>query len=208
MTTALGTTTRWWWIRHAPVINPDGRIYGHTDLEADLSYGDRFAHLANILPDDAVWVTTTLRRARDTAIKLATSVTPEQDVTEDDSLREQAFGDWEGARWNDIPNEESEPYWRDPARNRMPNGESFADVVARVTTAVERLNRDHSGRHIIAVAHAGSIRAAISHALGGEPQAALSFHLTPLSLTRIDAIERDGNIWWRVSGVNLFGNNS
>ena len=90
----------------------------------------------------------------------------------------------------------------------MPEGESFTDVVARVTTTVERLNSDHSGRNIIAVAHAGSIRAAISHALGGEPQAALSFKLSPLSLTRIDAIHRDGKIWWRVSGVNLFGNHS
>jgi len=208
MTATTTTTTRWWWIRHAPVINPDGGIYGQSDLEADLSNGDQFGQLATILPGDAVWVTTTLRRARETARILAASVSPEQNVTEDDSLREQAFGDWEGARWDNIPATDSEPYWKDPARTRMPNGESFTDVVARVTTTVERLNNDHSGRNIIAVAHAGSIRAAISHALGGEPQAALSFHLTPLSLTRIDAIHRGGKIWWRVAGVNLFGNHS
>ncbi len=204
----MTTTTRWWWIRHAPAINPDGRIYGQSDLAADLSNGSQFGLLATILPEDAIWVTTTLRRAKETAKKLAASVSPEQKITEEDSLREQAFGDWEGARWDDIPATESESYWQDPARTRMPNGESFTDVVARVTTTVERLNIDHRGRNIIAVAHAGSIRAAISHALGGEPKAALSFQLTPLSLTRIDAIHRDGEIWWRVSGVNLFGNHS
>ena len=202
------TTTRWWWVRHAPVINPNGRIYGQSDLEADLSNSDQFGQLAKNLPEDAIWVTTTLRRARETAGKLAASVLPEPTVTEDDSLREQAFGDWEGARWDDIPANESEPYWQDPARTRMPNGESFTDVVARVTATVERLNSDHSGRNIIAIAHAGSIRAAISHALGGDPSAALSFQLSPLSLTRIDGIHRDGKIWWRVSGVNLFGNHS
>ncbi|MDA0653079.1 MAG: histidine phosphatase family protein [Proteobacteria bacterium] len=202
------TTTRWWWIRHAPVINPDGGIYGQSDLEADLSNGDQFGRLAEILPEDAVWVTTTLQRARETARKLAASVAPDRKITEDDGLREQAFGDWEGARWADIPARESEAYWRDPARTRMPNGESFTDVITRVTATVERLNSNHSGRNIIAVTHAGSIRAAISHALGGEPKAALSFQLTPLSLTRIDAIHRDGKIWWRVSGVNLFGNHS
>ena len=204
----MSTTTRWWWIRHAPVINPDGRIYGQSDLSADLSNGDQFEQLARNLPEDAIWVTTTLRRARETAEKLADSVALGLDITEDDSLREQAFGDWEGARWDEIPAKESEQYWQDPARTRMPNGESFADVAARVTATVERLNDDHSGRNIIAVAHAGSIRAAISHALGGDPQAALSFHLTPLSLTRLDAIHRDGKIWWRVAGVNLFGNHS
>ena len=204
----MTTTTRWWWIRHAPVINPDGLIYGQSDLEADLSNGNQFGQLSRILPEDAVWVTTTLRRARETARKLAARVSPEPKFTEDDSLREQAFGDWEGARWDDIPAKESETYWQDPARNRMPNGESFTDVVARVTATVERLNIDHRGWNIIAVAHAGSIRAAISHAIGGEPKAALSFQLAPLSLTRIDAIHRDGEFWWRVSGVNLFGNHS
>ena len=202
------TTTRWWWVRHAPVINPNGRIYGQSDLEADLSNSDQFGQLSKILPEDAVWVTTTLQRARETARKLAASVSPEQNVTEDDSLREQAFGDWEGAHWDEIPANESEPYWQEPARTRMPNGESFTDVVARVTATVERLNSDHSGQNIIAIAHAGSIRAAISHALGGDPKAVLSFQLAPLSLTRIDGIHRDDKIWWRVSGVNLFGNHS
>jgi alpha-ribazole phosphatase len=206
--TKTATTTRWWWIRHAPVINPEGRIYGQSDLEADLSDGNQITQLSQNLPNDAVWVTTTLRRASETARILATNVSSEQTVLEDDSLREQAFGDWEGTRWGDIPAEESDPYWRDPTQTRMPNGESFADVVARVTATVERLNNDHSGRHIIAVAHAGSIRAAISHALGGDPRAALSFHLSPLSLTRIDAIHRDGKIWWRVAGTNIFGNHS
>ena len=204
----MSTTTRWWWVRHAPVINPDGTIYGHSDLAADLSDGNRFADLVKILPDDAVWVTTTLRRAGQTARLLAAGVSPETTVMEDDALREQAFGDWEGAHWDNIPAEVSKTYWQDPVGTRTPNGESFADVAARVAATVDRLNRDHGGRDIVAVAHAGSIRAAIAHALGGDARAALSFHLTPLSLTRIDAIRRDGEIWWRVAGVNLFGSHA
>ena len=27
--------TRWWFVRHAPVIGVNGRIYGQDDLEAD-----------------------------------------------------------------------------------------------------------------------------------------------------------------------------
>jgi alpha-ribazole phosphatase len=200
------TTTRWWWIRHAPVINPDGKIYGQSDLAPDLSDDDQFNRLAETVPDNAVWVMTSLQRARETARKIANGVSPQPQISEEDSLREQAFGDWEMARWDEIPAKNKEDYWTDPAHNRMPNGESFSDVVSRVSATVERLNTDHTGRNIIAVAHAGSIRAAICHALGVDPLAALSFHLSPLSLTRIDAIHRDGKLWWRVAGVNLYGN--
>ena len=202
------TTTRWWWIRHAPVINPDGKIYGQSDMDADLTNNDQFKLLADLLPEDAVWVTTTLQRAGKTARKLASTSPLDPTIAEDDNLREQAFGDWEGARWSEIPAADSDPYWKDPVKTRMPNGESFHDVLTRVAATVERLNCDHSGRNVIAVAHAGSIRAAIGHALGGDARAALSFHLSPLSLTRIDAIDRDGQIWWRVAGVNLYGNHA
>lgn len=204
----MSVTTRWWWIRHAPVINPEGRIYGQLDMDADFSNSDQFGRLADILPRDSVWITTTLQRARKTAQKLAAKITPEPEISEDDTLREQDFGDWEGTHWNDIPAEASEAYWQDPARNPMPNGESFTDVIDRVAATVQRVNADHGGRDIIAVAHAGSIRAAIGHALGGEALAALSFHVSPLSLTRLDAIDRDGTIWWRVAGVNIYGNHA
>ena len=73
---------------------------------------------------------------------------------------------------------------------------------------VEDITALHGGRDIVVVAHAGSIRAAISHALSGDARAGLSFKLAPLSLTRIDAIQRDDNTWWRVGGVNLFGDHS
>ena len=204
----MSVTTRWWWIRHAPVINPDGIIYGQLALDADLSNDGQFGTLADTLPPDAVWMTTTLQRARKTAARLSRLVSDPPAIAEHDSLREQAFGDWEGARWDDIPTAVSEEYWADPVANRMPAGESFADVVTRVTATVEDITALHGGRDIVVVAHAGSIRAAISHALSGDARAGLSFKLAPLSLTRIDAIQRDDNTWWRVGGVNLFGDHS
>lgn len=197
--------TRWWWIRHAPVVNPEGKLYGQLDLDVDFSDGKKLEALAKILPDNAVWVTTSLRRARETANRLSAITTTARSIDELDNLREQSFGDWEGSRWQDIPAAVSDAFWKDPAKNRVPNGESFADVVTRVTETVEQLNTHHTGRDIVAVTHTGSIRAAITHALGGDARAGLSFQLAPLSLTRIDAIHQDDNVWWRVSGVNLFG---
>ena len=201
----MTTKTRWWWIRHAPVVNPDDRLYGQLDLEVDLSDGKKLKALAKILPNNAVWVTTSLRRARETANRLSAIAMTAQSIEEHDNLREQSFGDWEGACWEDIPAAVSEAFWKDPAKNRIPNGESFVDVVTRVTETVERLNIHNTGRDIVAVTHTGSIRAAITHALGGDADAGLSFQIAPLSLTRIDAIHQDDNICWRVSEVNLFG---
>ena len=34
---AVLVTTRWWWVRHAPVRNDGGNIYGQTDLACDTS---------------------------------------------------------------------------------------------------------------------------------------------------------------------------
>jgi alpha-ribazole phosphatase len=201
----MTVTTRWWWVRHAPVINPDQTIYGQMDLAADFSDAARLDALAALLPADAHWVTTSLRRARGTAAEIASRLSPPPAVTEDDSLREQHFGEWEGARWAEIAEDISRAYWDNPVENRMPGGESFADVAARVRATVETLTEAHGGRDIVAVAHAGSIRAAIAHALGGDARPGLSFRLAPLSLTRIDAIRRDEETWWRVSGVNLYG---
>jgi alpha-ribazole phosphatase len=74
-------------------------------------------------------------------------------------------------------------------------------MMARVRAAVTEMTRHFEGRDVIAVAHAGTIRAALAVALDLSPHAALSFVIDPLSLTRLDAIG-DG---WRVGGVNMSG---
>ena len=32
-----GAITRWWWVRHAPVPNPEARCYGQSDKDCDVS---------------------------------------------------------------------------------------------------------------------------------------------------------------------------
>ena len=196
-------TTRFWWIRHAPVINPDHILYGQSDIAADLSDDGAFIAIAGKLPDDAVWVTTTLARARQTAEKIARQKSTEIEIKHQDTLREQFFGDWEGRSWDTIPQEEQTPYWSDAVNNHPPNGESFSDVARRIARTVNKLIKTHRGSDIIIIAHAGSIRAAISMATQTEPRAGLSFYIAPLSLTRINAIERGADVWWRIENVNI-----
>ena len=87
--------------------------------------------------------------------------------------------------------------------DRAPNGESFVDLVARVIPAVERYTVDHGEQDIICVAHGGTIKAALGHALGLSYEQALAFQLANCSVTRLDHIVRDdGAEKWRIGMVN------
>src|SRR5690606_38907309 len=85
--------TRWWWVRHAPVIGQDGRLYGSLDVDCDCSDKARLRALAARLPADAVWVISPLKRTRQTAAALARHH-PDRpdDLLVEPSLAEQDFG--------------------------------------------------------------------------------------------------------------------
>ena len=201
-------TTRWWWLRHAPVINHGGVIYGNSEVDCDVSNVSDFRSLAARLPEDAVWVTSNLGRTRKTAAAIAAASDrsePEQLV--ESHLAEQNFGAWQGRTLAEIEiagEAAQHRFWLTPAAHTPPGGESFVAVVERVSGVVERLNRVHAGRDIVTVTHGGTIRAALAIALGLDPAAVLAFQIETLSLTRIDHIsDRNHGDDWRVVGVNL-----
>ncbi|WP_343866411.1 histidine phosphatase family protein [Caenispirillum bisanense] len=189
MTTAgeRDRSTRWWWLRHAPVEAGPGEIVGALDHPCRADALAAAPVLAAVLARRAVVVTSPLARCRATAAALG--LEPADAV--EPALVEQDFGRWQGRCWNDLPTADTDPFWQAPSTARPPGGESFADVVARLRPAVAALAERHAGRDIIAVAHAGTIRAALVLALGleAQPAAGLSFAVDPLSLTRIDLME-------------------
>ena len=67
-----------------------------------------------------------------------------------------------------------------------PGGESFLDLYNRVRGAIERINAEQAGKDVIAVAHGGTIKAAIGLALGGQPEKGLAFDIDNCSVTRLD----------------------
>ncbi|MDY0871562.1 histidine phosphatase family protein [Dongia rigui] len=201
------TETRLWLVRHAPVIGSLGRIYGQDDLEADCSDDKAFAALAGFLPVSPVWVATQLKRTHQTlaAVQRGRGLDPASPLIEQD-LVEQHFGDWQGLTYAELDASRDGAYhrfWHAPATERPPNGESFADVVARVEKALLRLTLAHAGNDIVVVAHGGSIRAALAAALDIEPERALGFSVDNLSVTRLDHIEGQSfGAAWRVAFVN------
>jgi alpha-ribazole phosphatase len=204
----MSNVTRWWWIRHAPV--PDnGCIYGQRDLSCDCSDAAVFADLAAALPAGAVWVTSNLVRTIETA-RAILAADPQKltgvELTAVPELAEQHLGDWQGLERKAFYAERkvgTHALWFAPADERPPGGESFADLVGRAAPAIERLTREHAGRDIVAVTHGGTIRAALGHALGLAPQAALAFATDNCSLTRLDHLPGAGDAGlWRVVTVN------
>ncbi|MBM3599189.1 MAG: histidine phosphatase family protein [Alphaproteobacteria bacterium] len=205
------TTTRWWWIRHAPVTSRKGWCYGQEDWPADCSDVPAFAVLAQLLPRDAIWVTSNLQRTHQTAAAIFAAGYPEMlPMLVEPELAEQSFGDWQGRRHDELRNAPDSVYttfWLAPARHRPPGGESFVELIERVERTIERLNRSHRGRDIVAVTHGGTIRAALAVALRIDPEHALSFAIDNLSITRLDHFpeasgDSGGRGLWRIAQVN------
>lgn len=198
--------TRWSWVRHAPVTADQGCIYGHIDLPCDVSGAAGFAALARLLPRGAVWVTSHLQRTKQTAAAIAAAGLAFDPPAEERDFAEQHFGEWQGRNRAEVfaAHGADHGLWLAPADFRPPGGESFTETMARVARGIERWNRRHPGRDIVAVAHGGSIRAALGHALGLPPARALAFETGNCALTRLDYIEDDGKApAWRIVAVNL-----
>lgn len=194
---------RWWWVRHAPVINPTGNIYGQLDRQADLSDGAAFAALARRLPREAAWCVTPLSRTQDTAARLiAEGTAPRGEPAVEPAFLEQSFGDWQGRAHADVA-PQGHLAWLAPAAFRPPNGESFADLCARVAPRLQAIAAAPPAADIVAVAHGGTIRAVLGHCLGLDPETALRFRIATLSLTRITYLApRSGDPVWLVDAVN------
>ena len=205
-------TTRWWWVRHAPVTVNDGCVYGQTDPVCDCDDAAAFEGLARLLPEDAVWVTSTLTRTHMTAAAIVRAGLPGPDpvpgpgVLVEPDLAEQNFGDWHGVRYDDLPSLQADTYhrfWLAPAHHAPPGGESFVDLMGRVSGTIRRLNEDYAGRDIIAVTHGGTIKAALAEALELPPEHALAFNIANLSLTRLERFDGPGvGHGWHVVSVN------
>ncbi|NQW00965.1 MAG: histidine phosphatase family protein [Rhodospirillales bacterium] len=205
----MTTVTRWWWVRHAPVVGMDGKIYGSDDVACDTTDRESFTGLASSLPGDAIWLTSHLSRTQRTAQAIADAGLAFPTPIAEQQLGEQDFGDWQGASWDEMLARDQTTYdrfWEKPAHNRPPGGESFSDQIARVGAIIDRYTQMHAGRDIVAVTHGGTIRAAISHALELPPETGMSFTVGTLSLTRLEHIEggllKGKGRAWRAVSIN------
>ncbi len=196
--------TRWWWVRHAPVREDSGCIYGQKDLNCDTSDRVVFEAVGKILPREAVWVASNLKRTHQTAAAIWSAGFPKPDTMRHEAdLAEQNLGEWQGMnRKAFLASLPIGSTWFGPVDQPAPGGESFLDLYNRVHGAIARIGAEHAGRDIIAVAHGGTIKAAIGLALGGQPDKGLTFDIDNCSMTRLDHLASSGHSGWRLPMVN------
>ncbi|MFV0385060.1 histidine phosphatase family protein [Paracoccus sp. (in: a-proteobacteria)] len=171
-------------LRHAPPQNA-ARLTGRRDIDADCSDGAAFSRVARLIGAAPHVLCSPARRCLQTAAGLGLN-----DPDTDPALWEQDFGVWEGTPYADLP-DLGEQSVAELATMRPEGGESFHDMADRVRPALESLARD-----TLVIAHAGTVRVALSMVIG---PAALSFSVAPLSLTTM----RRTPSGWAVEAVNV-----
>ncbi len=196
--------TRWWWVRHAPVRSDGGNIYGQTDIACDTGDREVFEAVAKILPRTAVWYASSLQRTHQTAEAIwATGFPKPASMPREAALAEQHLGQWQGMnRAAFLASRPPGSHWFAAIDEAAPGGESFMDLYNRTCSVIERINREQAGKDVIAVAHGGTIKAAVGLALGGQPETGLAFDIDNCSVTRLDHFASPGRSVWRLPMVN------
>jgi len=197
-------TTRWWWVRHAPVRSDGGNIYGQEDIACDTSDRVVFEAVAKILPRSAVWYASSLTRTHQTAEAIWDTGFPRPAaMTKEAAFAEQHLGQWQGMnRAAFLASRPLGSHWFADIAQAAPGGESFMDLYNRVCRAIDRINIAHAGADVIAVGHGGTIKAAIGLALGGQPEKGLAFDIDNCSVTRLDHFASPVHSNWRLPMVN------
>lgn len=125
-----------------------------------------------------------LERTQETAAPIAKAV--KKRVRTDAGLLECDFGAWTGKALKDLA---KLPEWktvqRYPSGFRFPKGESFAEMQARITGAIDRLVARHAGGTVVAVSHADPIKAAVAQALGTHLDLFQRIVISPCSVTAV-----------------------
>jgi broad specificity phosphatase PhoE len=196
-------TTRWWWVRHAPVREDGGCIYGQKDLGCDTSDRIVFEAVGKILPRNAVWYASNLKRTHQTAQAIWAAGFPRpSDMPHVNAFAEQHLGQLQGmnraAFYASLP---VGSHWLTAVDEPAPGGESFMDLYNRACAAIERINAEQAGRDVIVVAHGGTIRAAVGLALGWLPENGLAFDIDKCSVTRLVHLSSANYSGWGLAMV-------
>ncbi|SDK91764.1 probable phosphoglycerate mutase [Arthrobacter sp. ok362] len=139
------------------------------------------------LPVDVIY-SSPLERTRETAESTAACTGLE--INENAGLIECDFGEWTGAALAELA---GLPQWQTvqhrPSAFRFPNGESFAQMQARIVGTLEALCAAHAGGVVVCFSHADPIKAAVAHALGTHLDHFQRIVISPGSVSAISYVE-------------------
>jgi len=172
-------------IRHGEPVG--GRMYrGHRDDPLS-ELGWQQMHEA--VEDFKAWqaiLSSPLLRCCEFAASLASKISVPLHI--DDRFKEINWGIWEGMTSQAICGDQPDRLYRfrsDPVRLRPKGAEDVRDFKQRVLNAMVDLINQHRGKHVLLVAHAGVIRAAISIVLDTPVQNMFNIKVANACITRI-----------------------
>ncbi len=185
-------------IRHGEPVG--GRGYRGHGVDDPLSETG-WQQMRDALKDSSGWsgiVSSPLKRCSDFADELASA--HDLQVTIEERFKEVGFGRWEGlspdeviARWP----EEYAAFYQDPVNFRPEGAESLQAFYQRVSDAMDALS-SRSDEHLLLIAHAGVIRAAIAKAAGAAPGTMYRYKIPYAGITRLRVDDKG----WFVEFVN------
>lgn len=147
----------------------------------------RVAERLAALPIDGIY-SSPLERACETAEPTAACTGLK--VNEHAGLIECDFGEWTGAALSELV---GLPQWQTvlhtPSAFRFPDGESFAQMQARMVGTLEALWTAHLGGVVVCFSHADPIKAAVAHALGTHIDLFQRIVISPCSVSVISYVE-------------------
>ena len=176
-------------LRHGQTpMSVQKRYSGRSDVPlTDLGVQQAVAAAKRLAPAGiGVIVTSPLLRAARTAEEVA-AVTGAP-VVADAGFRESDFGAWEGLTFAEVRErwpDEMTAWLADPAV-APPGGESFAEVSARVTDALDRVLTARERQTILIVSHVTPIKTLVAAALLAPPAALYRMHLDIAAQSQID----------------------
>ena len=176
-------------VRHGDVDAAPGLCLGQTDAALSAGGFGAMQQLAATWTQDAprFLFSSDLRRAQQAASVFAARFAIEP--LSDARLREVNLGDWDGKPWAEVMRTDAARYEHWAANwiiQEAPKGESFADVIRRTGAWLSSLLAStREDDVVLAVAHAGSIRALLCHALGLPPQNAFALRIDHAHAARV-----------------------
>lgn len=114
-------------------------------------------------------------------------------VCSEPRFAEVGFGAWEGktrAELEQLDQGQVSRFYQDPINNRPAGAEPLAQFVGRVSSGFADLLANYPGQSVLVVAHAGVIRAVLSHVLDMPPVAMYRIHVANAGITRLHS-DRD-----------------
>lgn len=106
-----------------------------------------------------------------------------------EQLKEIGFGAWEGKTKDDLKRERGEEFaafYDDPIKNTPQNAEPVSSFFQRISAVFDSIRDHHVGKHLLVTAHAGVIRAALTHALGADAACMYRFDVINGNISRVE----------------------